>query len=204
MWRDSFVQLKRPSSRESLGMRCSSYIERGRIEGPLLNSLFQFEQMSSPGLRHRRLGVALLSRRRSPVAQQPVQLQRLSFSEIPGIEGSSHNPSRYRTVVPFQFRAGTRLAQRAFRIRAPIPRRPVPPIRRSFRRPWASNSFARADTALSSVDKMMSAHTKMQPNQAMQLTSPDAAQSVLRPLCLLSGLAADCHVRLARSTQHDR
>lgn len=66
MWRDSFVQLKRPSSRESLGMRCSSYIERGRIEGPLLNSLFQFEQMSSPGLRHRRLGVALLSRRRSP------------------------------------------------------------------------------------------------------------------------------------------
>ena len=31
-------------------------------------------------------------------------------------------------------------------------------------------------------------------NKRLLLTAPDAAQSVLRPLCLLSGLAADCHV----------
>ncbi|MBK8251061.1 MAG: hypothetical protein IPK82_00130 [Polyangiaceae bacterium] len=33
------------------------------------------------------------------------------------------------------------------------------------------------------------------PNSAMLLANPNAAQSVLRPLCLLLGLAADCHVR---------
>ncbi|MBK8251077.1 MAG: hypothetical protein IPK82_00210 [Polyangiaceae bacterium] len=32
------------------------------------------------------------------------------------------------------------------------------------------------------------------PNSAMLLAIPSAAQSVLRPLCLLLGLAADCHV----------
>jgi hypothetical protein len=44
------------------------------------------------------------------------------------------------------------------------------------------------------------------PNTLMVLTNPDAAQSVLRPLCLLSGFAAHQHVGLAdsflaRSTQ---
>ncbi|MBK8254990.1 MAG: hypothetical protein IPK82_20320 [Polyangiaceae bacterium] len=33
------------------------------------------------------------------------------------------------------------------------------------------------------------------PNSAMLLAIPNAAQSVLRPLCLLLGLAADCHVK---------
>jgi hypothetical protein len=33
------------------------------------------------------------------------------------------------------------------------------------------------------------------PNSRLDLTSPDAAQSVLRPLCSLSGLAAQAHVR---------
>ncbi|MBK8255031.1 MAG: hypothetical protein IPK82_20525 [Polyangiaceae bacterium] len=36
------------------------------------------------------------------------------------------------------------------------------------------------------------------PNSAMLLANPNAAQSVLRPLCLLLGLAADCHVGGAR------
>ena len=36
---------------------------------------------------------------------------------------------------------------------------------------------------------------RLRHNQRLLLTSPDAAQSVLRPLCLLSGLAAEAHVR---------
>lgn len=39
------------------------------------------------------------------------------------------------------------------------------------------------------------------PNKRLLLTSPDAAQSVLRPLCLLSGLAAEAHVRRAALPQ---
>ena len=40
--------------------------------------------------------------------------------------------------------------------------------------------------------------TQTQPNQGLDLTNPDAAQSVASaPLCLLSGLAAQAHVVLA-------
>jgi hypothetical protein len=39
---------------------------------------------------------------------------------------------------------------------------------------------------------------KEQPNTLMVLTNPDAAQSVLRSLCLLSGLAAHQHVGRAK------
>ena len=42
---------------------------------------------------------------------------------------------------------------------------------------------------------------KTAPNQPMQLTSPDTAQSVGPPLCLLSGLAADWHVMRAVTPQ---
>ena len=39
-----------------------------------------------------------------------------------------------------------------------------------------------------------------QPNTGLDLTNPDAAQSVASaPLCLLSGLAAQAHVRLAEN-----
>ena len=39
---------------------------------------------------------------------------------------------------------------------------------------------------------------KTQANTGLDLTNPDAAQSVAgAPLCLLSGLAAQAHVRLA-------
>ena len=38
------------------------------------------------------------------------------------------------------------------------------------------------------------------PNQGLDLTNPDAAQSVAgAPLCLLSGLAAQAHVGLVES-----
>ncbi len=37
------------------------------------------------------------------------------------------------------------------------------------------------------------------PNTALQLTSTDAAHSALRSPCLLSVLAAECHVRLAEN-----
>lgn len=40
----------------------------------------------------------------------------------------------------------------------------------------------------------MRAITQEVPNTLLQLTSPDAAQSVILPLCLLSGLAAEQHV----------
>lgn len=39
------------------------------------------------------------------------------------------------------------------------------------------------------------------PNQPMLQTSPGAAYSVLRPLCLLSGLAADWHVGLTEASE---
>ncbi len=38
----------------------------------------------------------------------------------------------------------------------------------------------------------------------MELTNPDAAQSVLRPLCLLSALAAETSVRRARHAMFAR
>ncbi len=42
-----------------------------------------------------------------------------------------------------------------------------------------------------------------QTNQGLDLTNPDAAQSVAdAPLCLLSGLAAQAHVRHTRTLQH--
>jgi len=41
-----------------------------------------------------------------------------------------------------------------------------------------------------------------QPNTLLQLTSTDAAQSVLRPLCLLSVLAAEQHV--SQASEHHR
>ena len=41
------------------------------------------------------------------------------------------------------------------------------------------------------------------PNTLMVLTNPDAAQSVLRPLCLLSGFAAHQHVRRAEEGDED-
>ena len=44
-------------------------------------------------------------------------------------------------------------------------------------------------------------HEPEWPNTVLQLTSPDAAQSVLRPLCLLSGLAAEYHVGHAREQE---
>ena len=49
----------------------------------------------------------------------------------------------------------------------------------------------------------------MLPNQGLDLTNPDAAQSVAgAPLCLLSGLAAQAHVgrirRLSRTTPVSR
>ena len=37
---------------------------------------------------------------------------------------------------------------------------------------------------------------RAQPNTALQLTNTDAAHSALRSPCLLSVLAAECHVRL--------
>ncbi len=42
------------------------------------------------------------------------------------------------------------------------------------------------------------------PNKVMQLTSTLASQGVLRPPWSLGMLAADYHVRLAKSIQHDR
>ena len=39
-------------------------------------------------------------------------------------------------------------------------------------------------------------------NPPMQLTSPDAAQSAVPSLCLLSGLAADWHVVRAKAVIH--
>ncbi len=43
---------------------------------------------------------------------------------------------------------------------------------------------------------------KSPPNQGLDLTNPDAAQSVAgAPLCLLSGLAAQAHVGLASRTR---
>jgi len=41
----------------------------------------------------------------------------------------------------------------------------------------------------------MSAVPEKPPNTRLELTNPDAAQSVCRPLCLLSGLAAQARVR---------
>jgi hypothetical protein len=37
------------------------------------------------------------------------------------------------------------------------------------------------------------------PNTLLQLTNTDAAQSILRPLCLLSAFAAEQHVRRKRA-----
>ena len=41
--------------------------------------------------------------------------------------------------------------------------------------------------------------TQTQPNTALQLTNTDAAQSAILSLCLLSVLAAECHVGQVRS-----
>lgn len=43
-------------------------------------------------------------------------------------------------------------------------------------------------------NQMRSIGRRKLPNKCLLLTSPDAAQSVLRPLCLLSWLAAEAHV----------
>jgi hypothetical protein len=42
------------------------------------------------------------------------------------------------------------------------------------------------------------------PNVLLELTSTDAAQSVLRPLCLLTALAAQQHVGLTWKKNPDR
>ena len=42
---------------------------------------------------------------------------------------------------------------------------------------------------------------KEQPNTALQLTNTDAAQSAILSLCLLSVLAAECHVGQAKQPQ---
>lgn len=41
------------------------------------------------------------------------------------------------------------------------------------------------------------------PNQGLDLTIPGAAQSVILPLCLLSGLAAQAHVGRAERAMDD-
>ncbi len=47
-----------------------------------------------------------------------------------------------------------------------------------------------------------------QPNTALQLTNTDAAQSAILSLCLLSALAAECHVvpasEVSRLTARER
>jgi hypothetical protein len=48
------------------------------------------------------------------------------------------------------------------------------------------------DLIMDSLDRAM----KKPANQKLELTNTDAAQSVLRPLCLLSAFAAQFHVRL--------
>ena len=48
------------------------------------------------------------------------------------------------------------------------------------------------------IDLGTCARPEKPPNQGLDLTNPDAAQSVAgAPLCLLSGLAAQAHVRRA-------
>lgn len=42
------------------------------------------------------------------------------------------------------------------------------------------------------------------PNQPLELSIPDAAQSVILPLCLLSRLAAQWHVRRAQPRHLNR
>ena len=51
-----------------------------------------------------------------------------------------------------------------------------------------------------SADHRLGRHTqarRRQPNTALQLTNTDAAHSALRSPCLLSVLAAECHVSRA-------
>ena len=54
------------------------------------------------------------------------------------------------------------------------------------------------------IDLGTCARPEKPPNQGLDLTNPDAAQSVASaPLCLLSGLAAQAHVRAARREEGD-